>query len=157
MKFRNNVDVSAPIDVVFAEASDFVSIEQLAITRGADVQRLDILSEPGVGMVWDVSFPYRGKIREVEVELVAFDSPNRMRFVSRSSSFSGNIILEFLALSRSQTRVSFEFDLKAQNLTARLVLQSIKLMRSNVVNKIQSRMKDWAQRVENLHQMSDVS
>ncbi|SLN10318.1 hypothetical protein ROA7450_00006 [Roseovarius albus] len=157
MKFRNKVDVSAPIDVVFMEVSDFPAIEKRAAKRGYDVQRLDVLREPGPGMVWDVSFEFRNNMREMEVELVELNAPDKMCVVSRSSSFAGSMIVDFLALSRTQTRVSLELELKAQNLTARLMLQSIKLMRSNLMNKLEGRMKGWARQIENSYRMSDVS
>ncbi|WP_120501939.1 SRPBCC family protein [Roseovarius sp. EL26] len=151
MKFRNEVDVSAPIEVVFAEASDFELIEKLALKRGIDVQRLDVLSEPGPGMVWDVAFNFRGKMREMEVELVHYDPTNEIRLKSRSSAFMGTMDADFLALSRQQTRVSICIEMKPQNLTARLMMQSVKLMRANLIKRLRKRMKYWARLTEDRH------
>ncbi len=157
MKFRNDVDVSVPIELVFKEASDFTAIEKLAIRRGLDIQRLDTLSTTGPGMVWDVAFEFRGKQREMDVELTQFDAPDEMKLVSRSSAFKGTMVLEFLALSRTQTRVSVELEMKPQNLTARLMMQSIKIMRSNLMKKLRKRMNEWARGIENRHKADGLS
>ena len=157
MKFRNDVDVSAPIEFVFAKASDFSSIAASGKRRGFDVQRLDTLSEVGPGMVWDVAFNFRGKLREMDVELTQYDAPAEMTLISRSSAFTGAMVLEFFALSRNQTRVSLQLELKPQNLTARLMMQSIKLMRPKLIKNLRKRMSEWARHVEKRHKISDFA
>ena len=56
MKFSTNEDVEAPIDAVFEMLCDFESFERAAMRRGAEVQRVDQLVAPGVGMIWDAVF-----------------------------------------------------------------------------------------------------
>ena len=61
MKFSAREDIAAPIEQVFASLCDFEGFERQAMRRGAEVQRVDPLTQPGVGMKWQVSFNMRGR------------------------------------------------------------------------------------------------
>ena len=153
MKFSTREDIEAPIDFVFAGFTDFNAFERAALRRGADVQRLDRLSDPGAGMAWDAAFNLKGRRREMQMELTEFDPPNCLTLTSRSSSMAGDMILELVALSRGRTRVHVALELKPKNLSARLIVQSIKLMRGKVSKRFKTRIADFAQDVENRYKL----
>ena len=56
MKFSTKEDIDAPIDAVFEMLCEFDQFERAAMRRGAEVQRVDQLAEPGVGMLWEAAF-----------------------------------------------------------------------------------------------------
>ena len=56
--------------------------------------------------------------------------------------------IEFVALSRSRTRVAMDLELKPKTLSARLMVQSLKLARANLEKKFRVRMADYAQAIE---------
>jgi|TARA_B110000879_G_C10941741_1_gene420139 hypothetical protein len=65
MKFSTKDDIDAPIDVVFQMLCDFETFERAAMRLGAEVQRTDTKSTPGVGTAWRGTFSMRGKRRQV--------------------------------------------------------------------------------------------
>ncbi|HAR54496.1 MAG TPA: hypothetical protein DCS45_21865, partial [Roseovarius nubinhibens] len=132
MKFSSKEDVEAPIDFVFAQVSDFASLERSALRRGAEVQRVDDLTSAGAGMAWDAAFEFRGKRRQTRLELVEYDAPNAMNFLSTSQALTADVAVELVALSRKRTRLQMTIDLKPQNLSARLLVQSLKLARGSI-------------------------
>lgn len=148
MKFSTKEDIEAPIEDVFGMLCEFDVFERSAMRRGAEVQRIDRLTVPGVGMSWDAAFNMRGKRREVRVEMIRFEKPNEMLFVSRSTGLTGHMNLELIALSRSRTRVHVALDIKPQNLSARLLVQSLKLAKASLTKRYKLRVAEYAKGME---------
>lgn len=148
MQFQIKQDIEAPIDFVFQQMTDFKSFERAAMRRGADVQRVKDGKEGGVGTAWDARFKLRGKDREVQIEITECDSPNRLVVSSRAPSMGGDMVVELIALSRNRTRVDSNVKLAPKNLTAKLLVQSLKLARKNVSHRLNDRLAAYAVEVE---------
>ena len=154
MKFSTREDIDAPIDVVFGMLCDFEGFERSAMRRGAEVQRTDSLKEPGVGMTWAAVFDLRGKRREIEVEMVTFDRPSDIVLESTSPGLLGQMTFELMALSRSSTRILVEMEVKPLNLSARLMVQSMKLAKASLTKKYKLRISEYAKGMEERHKRS---
>ncbi|QYX56402.1 SRPBCC family protein [Roseovarius sp. SCSIO 43702] len=148
MKFSSKDDIEAPIEFVFAQVSDFAGLERSALRRGAEVQRVDTRSSIDVGMTWKASFQFRGKTRRTTIELVEYDPPTAMAFVSQSKALEGRLDVELVALSRTRTRLVLTIDLTPRNLSARLLVQSLKLARSSLLRKFDKRLGGYARDIE---------
>lgn len=151
MKFSTREDIDAPIDAVFEMLSDFEGFERAAMRRGAEVQRTDDLRTPGTGMTWAAVFDLRGKRREMEVEMAVYDRPSQIVVESTSPGLIGQMSFDLVALSRSRTRVLVELEVKPLNLSARLMVQSMKLARGTLVRKYKSRISEFAKVMEERH------
>ena len=92
MKFSTKEDIDAPIDAVFDMLCEFDQFERAAMRRGAEVQRVDQLAEPGAGMQWEAAFDMRGKRRELQVEMDRFDRPTEMKLNTRSQGLTLSLI-----------------------------------------------------------------
>lgn len=141
-------DIEAPIDHVFALMTDFDPIERAALRRGIDVQRCDTLTEPGAGMEWQVEFEYRGKMRSMVLTLQEFDSPQSVTFEGVSQGLTGSVSVDLVAMSKTRTRMSVDLELEAKTLSARLVLQSLKLARTKINNAFHLRVANYATDLE---------
>ena len=148
MKFSAREDIEAPIDYVFGQLTDFQAFERSALRRGAEVQRIDTCTAPGVGMAWDVAFRLRGKMRDLQMELTDLDAPNGLVLSSRSPGMGGNLVVDLVALSRGRTRMSMDIELKPANLSSRLLVQSLKLARSNLTTRYKLRIAGFARDLE---------
>ena len=148
MKFASREDIAAPIDAAFAMLTDFDGFERAAMRRGAEVQRTDTLREPGEGMSWNARFMLRGREREVAVTLGTYDPPNQMAFTGGSQGLEAGMVIDLVALSRQRTRMSVSLKLSPKTLSARLLVQSLKLARSNLNRKFHLRVADYAKDIE---------
>ncbi len=148
MKFSSTEDIEAPIEKVFALVSDFETIERAALRRGAEVQRTDNMRNPAVGMSWTASFMARGRERQLDIRMTEYDPPDNMRFHSVAQGLETDLKVELLALSRGRTRLSVDLDLKPRSISARLLVQSLKLARTNLNKKFHLRMADYARELE---------
>jgi len=148
MQFTATEDIEAPLDAVFAALSDFETIERQALRRGIDVQRT---SEPGpaeAGMTWQAAFAFRGKQRSADIQLVTYTPPERMAFETKTGGLVVNTGLEVVALSRQRTRVSMQADLLPKTLSARLLVQSLKLAKGGVDKRFRKRIRQLAEDLE---------
>ncbi len=148
MKFSTKEDIEAPIDAVFEMLCNFEGFERSAMRRGAEVQRVDTLTTPGVGMMWNAVFEMRGKRRELQVEMVTFDRPNDIVLESTSPGLVGRMSFELMALSRGRTRLGVELDVKPLTLAARLLVQSMKLTKGTLTRRYKKRVAEYAQSME---------
>ncbi|APX12718.1 SRPBCC family protein [Tateyamaria omphalii] len=154
MKFSGREDVAAPIDAVFEALNDFESFERQAMRRGAEVRRIDPLTQPGVGMQWDVSFKMRGRTREMSVKMARYDDPNEMIFDVKSAGVTGTFSIELMALSRSRTRMALALELTPLTLSARLFVQSLKLAKASLNKRFKLRLAEYAKGLEDRLQRS---
>jgi hypothetical protein len=115
------------------------------------VRRLDTLQQPGIGVGWAVQFRFRGKDRKLNARIVAYQPPDGYTIEMESANLFGTLRVELVALSRSHTRINVHIALEARSLPARLLLQSLKLARGNMVRRLESRLADFAADVEARH------
>ena len=148
MKFGTKHDIAAPIEFVFEQMTDFRAIERAAMRRGAEVQRIDQVQTKGPGMAWDASFVMRGKTRNIQIQLTEYDPPNGLIMSSRSPNMGGQLVVELVALSRGRTRVAMDVELRPKNLSAKLLVQSMKLARKSILKRIDSRLEGYAAEIE---------
>ena len=148
MNFSTREDVEAPIDQVFDMVCEFETHERAAMRRGADVQRLDGLKAPGKGMKWRANFMMRGKERKVEIEVTTFDQPNELGLTSTSPGLEGTGQVQLIALSKTRTRLTLEFEVSATTLSARLLLQSLKLAKSTLNKRFKLRAAQYAKTLD---------
>ncbi len=143
MKFSTKEDIEAPIEAVFEMLCDFEGFERSAMRRGAEVQRVDRLTIPGVGMMWNMVFEMRGKRRELQIEMISFDKPNEMVFANTSPGLTGQVSFEVMALSRSRTRINVALEVKPLTLSTRLLVQSMKLAKASLTRKYKLRVGEY--------------
>ncbi|MAC76640.1 MAG: hypothetical protein CML66_01065 [Rhodobacteraceae bacterium] len=148
MKFSSKEDVEAPIGLVFDLLADFETHERQAIRRGIEVQRTHTRTEPGVGMSWHALFDLRGKKRDIDVVVSAYDPPNSIHFTSDTQGLHGFTTLELIELSPRRTRMAIEVDLKPKTLAARLLVQSMKLAKKTLTKRFKLRVADYAKALE---------
>ena len=148
MIFETKEDIKAPIEGVFPHVADFVGFERAALRRGAEISRTDDLRAVGPGMAWNMAFLLRGKRREIDMELVQYEPPHSMCFNTRTGGVSGVLQVDLIALSRSSTRLNIRLEMKASNLTGRLLLQSLKLAKSGITNRVNAKLYEFARSTE---------
>lgn len=147
MKFSTREDIEAPIDYVFGRVTDFSGFERRALRQGAQVVRRQS-GAVAQGDVWDMSFTFRGRDRKVAAMLAQLDPPQGLRIESVSDGLTALTAVELVALSSARTRVMVSFDLKAGTLTARLLVQSLKLAKARLAKRFTARVRDYAEDIE---------
>ncbi|WP_353472949.1 SRPBCC family protein [Salipiger sp. H15] len=146
MEISTKEDIEVPVERVYAEATNFEHLERQIMRRGIELRRGD---PAGAGShAWHAVFTFRGRARAAEITLIEEDAPNLLVYRSLTDGLEVLTRIEFVALSRSRTRIAMMLELKPRTLSARLMVQSLKLARANLEKKFRVRMADYAQSVE---------
>ncbi len=148
MIFTTKEDIAAPIETVFEAVSDFDNFERAALRRGAKVERVKSQSGQNTRLAWDIEVGYRGKGRKFLAELSEFNSPESYLVTSESSGLGGNILVDLVELSKNRTRLKIELEIKPKTLSARLLIQSVKLAKKSLNKKFKDRVAKFAMSIE---------
>lgn len=148
MKFVTTEDIEAPADLVFRSVSDFANYERSALRRGLEVHALtaDKLEDAVQG--WVIGFQYRGKKREAIARLGAFVAGSGYQIAGNSGGIFGTMDVELVALSKKRTRLTVTMETGAKTLSARLLLQSMKLAKTKLNQRFAKRVGVMAQELE---------
>jgi uncharacterized protein YndB with AHSA1/START domain len=144
MHFSTYNDVQAPIDWVFRQFTDFSTFERQALRRGAAIRRLNPDQTEALGAAWDVRFQFRGKDRQMRAEISRFDPPNGLTMTATSPNLGGMCTVDLVALSRTITRMTIRTDITANSLSARLLLQSLRLAKAALNKRYETTIATFA-------------
>lgn len=148
MQFTAKEDIEGPIDRVFGLITDFEMYERAALRRGADVVRSDTLRARGAGMTWNAQFQFRGRERKLSLKLAEMTPPDGYRIDFFSPNLDGDLKVDLLALSKHRTRLTLALEVRPKTLSARLMVQSLKLARTNLTKRFALRVADFAKDLE---------
>ncbi|MBO9465424.1 hypothetical protein TRP8649_01473 [Pelagimonas phthalicica] len=149
MELTAREDIEAPLDRVFAEVTDFDGIERQVLRRGIDVRRTNDPGQVAAGMAWQAGFRFRGKTRTADIELAEYSAPEQLVFTSISGGLEARTTVDLVALSRSRTRIGVVTEFLPKTLSARLLVQSLKLAKGGIDKRFRNRMGLLAKDLEN--------
>jgi carbon monoxide dehydrogenase subunit G len=155
MKFSKREDIEAPIERVFRAVTDFATMERAALRRGIEVARRDEMTAPGPGLKWAVRAPVRGKMRDIAIEITGYTPETGLAALAGSNGIAATITVDLVALSRNRTRLQVGLDLRASTLSAKLLLQSLRLAKASLDRRFARRIADFAADLEARHQRPD--
>lgn len=148
MKLKVSDDAESPVDAAFATLTDFRAIEQELREFGFEVRRLGDWSETKVGAAWSGRGEIHGKTRQVGAKISATE-PGRM--VEIEAQIGGMRVLHetrLVPLGAQATRINITLELRPESLSSRLLIQSLKLARARVLDRMQRRLAADIRRIE---------
>ena len=90
-------------------------------------------------------------MRDLDLRLATYERPTTIRFESDSNGLAGVMTLDLMALSPRRTRMSVSVELTPKTLAARLLVQSLKLAKSNMTKRFKLKVADYAKNMEERH------
>ena len=100
-------------------------------------------------MTWQAEFGFRGKPRTVEICLAEYSPPEQLIFDNASGGLEARLVIDLVALSRTRTRINLATELKPTTLSARLLVQSLKLAKGGLDKRFRHRVAGMAKELEN--------
>jgi hypothetical protein len=137
MKFKVSEDVDAPQAMVWARFTDFSGFEDDARKRGATLTRVGNWTDTALNVEWRGEVIIRGKSRPITAKVTQHVPQEFCVIESRIGGMMCHHEMSFMPISAAVTRVGLVLDLSANTLTARLLLQTLKLARGRVLQKLQ--------------------
>ncbi|MBF9031819.1 hypothetical protein HKCCE3408_15570 [Rhodobacterales bacterium HKCCE3408] len=148
MKLKVTQDAEAPADRVYAAITDFRRVETELAARGVALTRAGGWTEPGLGRAWSGRADIRGKTRRVTAAITGWDADRVLEITASVGGMGVVQEIRLVPLGHKLTRVGVMLDLRPDTLSARLLLQSLKLARKRVLGRIEGRLSEEIARVE---------
>ena len=142
MKFSTRQDTDLPAEALFAAISNFDAIARMLTRRGAVVRLQNATELPETGMSWLIGFDFRGRSRELALELTEYQPPEVIQFKGSSDQFDLGLRMTVVALTRTKSRLIFETDAQPRGMKARLLLQTAKLGKPQLDRKFALRIAE---------------
>ncbi len=156
MRFTTRHDLELPAATVFAGLTDFAVFERVALRRGAEVTQLAGGSPAGVGRSYRILFRFRGRPRELITEIVQVDAPNVVSSVGRFGGYVGTLTFELSPLQPGRTRLRADMEVKARTLTARVMLQSLRLAKGSLMERYRARIQTLCRQIEQRAERGEI-
>jgi hypothetical protein len=102
----------------------------------------------GVGAGWRIRLQFRGRIRNVLLRLDEVTQDEKIGYSFEGQALHGSIDLETKALSARRSRLRVSVDAKPKTLAARLFLNSLRLARRKVEERMETRVGQLGARIE---------
>ena len=144
MRLTATESVSVPADAFFTQVSDFDTLADRARSLGATVTPQHE-GNPERGTAWDVAFQFRGRHRRVVATLMQFDPPRGYTVETVMEGLLAETQVMVTPLEDHGSRLDVSCELSAKSLTARLLLQSLKLGKRRIAARFQARISEYAQ------------
>lgn len=152
MQFKTHQDLQVPVAYVYQRVTNFEAYERQALRQGAHVARVDGNGPVGVGSSWDVAFTFRGKDRQLRAKIVEMVEPTDLAIDTDAKGLASDLRVSLLALSQQTTRVTVSVEMSAKSLSARLLLQSLKLARGTLQGRFEKRIKQQLKAIQEDYQ-----
>ncbi len=146
MKFDAHQTVAAPPQTVLDEVP--AGFERLAAGYGADVIRIDDGTAGPAGAAWRVDFAYRGHRKSVEIRTARYDPAAQLCMEGESDGLRVTAAAVVEGPGTGPTALSLGFQLAARTLTARLLMQPLKLAHGSLSRRLDAHLAEFARRVE---------
>ena len=119
---------------VFDSFADPARLDAVLGEQGANLRRE---GSGGPGTVWHLDVTSGGKARGMTIKLVDMEHPEAMRFQVTSEMVDADVAFVFTETSEDACTVDAGIDLAPRTLTARVALQTLRLARGRVEDRIQ--------------------
>jgi len=144
MKFSSHEDIEAPAQAVFAVLCDHEQFQRAMQQRGIAMRRVDNRPEVGPGMAWEIDFKFRGRARKLRCLVTEVQAPESLCLSNESDGLTEVVAISVLTLAPNRSRLLVSVEMKPKNLSARLLLQSMRFAKGSLDRKFKSRLHDWA-------------
>jgi carbon monoxide dehydrogenase subunit G len=147
MEFIAEQDIPAPPEDVFATLTDFEMLAREAEARGAVARRSDDLAEPGAGAAWRIEYTMRGTQRRAIAQVTEWQPPEGYAVSAQTSLIVIDTRFTLAPAGAGATRLRVEIAVSARGLSGRILLQSARLGRGRLEQRLHTALDRLADRV----------
>ncbi|MEM8579623.1 MAG: SRPBCC family protein [Pseudomonadota bacterium] len=148
MQLSTTEILTGHIEEVFEALSDFPRAERAAMARGVTVERLDALGVPSAGVKWRLGFFARGRDRQAEMEVTKFTRPTVIRFEGHVGGLLFETSVACRVADSNATEVTVATKLRAKSMSARVLVQSLKIARTRIAQRYRKSIRRILREVE---------
>lgn len=144
MQFTTSEVIAASQEQVFDEVTDFDSFERQIVRAGGTVART---GGAGPDAAWTGHFDFRGTQRTVAARVTGWTAPSGYIVSGETGGLALRAEVRCVPLDPERTQLDVTVEMTARTLSVRVLLNSVKLMRTQVSRRFKKRVRDFAEGV----------
>ncbi|MEM9755396.1 MAG: hypothetical protein AAF914_05355 [Pseudomonadota bacterium] len=148
MKLKVSQDARGGADALFAALTDFTAAEADLRDRGVEIARASRWEAPAIGAGWTGRGTFRGRTRRFDAEIAALEPGRMLAIAAKIGGLRVAHETRLVPLGADVTRVNVATDLRPDTLSARLLVQSLKVGRARALRRMQRWLDQEVQRLE---------
>lgn len=148
MKLKVSDDAECPVETVFSMLTDFAWIEDDLRGQGVELARQGNWQQAEIGKAWTGRVTFRGKTRQIDAKVSGIEPGRMIEVEARIGGMRLVHETRLVPLGDQVTRVNISADMRPDTLNARLLIQSLKLARGRVLDRMQRRLASDIRRME---------
>jgi hypothetical protein len=137
MELSVSEDIDAPAAAVWDRVTDFSMAEDMAKGRGVELSRAGNWTQAAQGVEWRGKVTVRGKTRKITSRISHFAPEDTLVVDSTIGGMRTVYTVILVPLAPEVTRATATLEVSATTLTARLILQTMKLARGRLADRLQ--------------------
>ena len=94
-----------------------------------------------------IDFKFRGRARKLSCSVTEVQAPERLCLFNESDGLTGDVVISVLTLAPNRSRLLVSVEMKPKNLSARLLLQSMRFEKGSLDRKFKFWLCDWAAKI----------
>lgn len=147
MDFMATARLAAGRAEVYEALTDFERLESRARAEGVRITRL---AEPAtlVGHAWRADFSLRGRARKAAITLADVDPGRALVFDARVGGLQAVTRIDLADSAAGSTDLTVKTDLEPHSLSARLIVQSLRLARARLAGRFADRVHAYAHQLD---------
>lgn len=146
MQFKHSQVIDAPVDYVFARATDFQKFESHSGKKGISFKRQG-RSPIRIGTRWSITVPLRGRNRRFTAQLSEMVPPRTLSYKSTSSKYSAALSLNFTPIGAGMCRMDMLVAAQSRSFATSMVFNSIRLARRRINKRVVIAMEEFAEQI----------
>ena len=147
MQFTATQEITAPIDAVWTQLTDFDRFEQAVVRHGGKAERQGD-GPVGPGTRWRGAAEVLGKIRHMDLTPTRMEVPGRLTAEALAEGVAVTLDVTLEAVAEGRTRMTVAADAEARSLGAKIVLKPLALAHGRLQEQFEGRVSGFAKRIE---------
>lgn len=148
MEFTSRKDIKASQASVFGAISEFATFERQARSHGIEIVRTNAESAGNDGLSWKLGFELGGRRRVMTAHMEAFVPPKGYIIAASMDGIDLRMVFDLIALSPGTTRMNSGLSMVPRGIKARVMVQSLKMVRGRIQSRIDGQLADFATAIE---------
>ncbi len=156
MRISLTRDIKAPPARIFEALTDFDALERRIRQGGAEIARRDDGGGGRADARWTIGLDLRGHRREIDARVARLAPDDHLSFAAVMDGIAATVDTDVAETAPGTARLVLTADLRGTTMSGKLLVQSLKVARASLTDRIGKRLDALVGMIESDHAARNV-